>query len=88
MAAIRTKQAAALMLTKQADAVKNMVQEGLLTPSDAESVIETINRDMEGIDRKRNKMYQEHGDSSSRRRKALRKLQQIPTSGLLDNEEM
>jgi hypothetical protein len=88
VAAIRTKQAAALMLTKQADAVKDMVHEGLLTTQDAEEIIEVINKDMAGIDRKRNKMYQEHGDSSSRRRKALRKLQEIPTSGLLDNADI
>ena len=40
VAAIRTKQAAALMLTKQADAVKDMVHEGLLTTQDAEEIIE------------------------------------------------
>ncbi len=88
MAAIRTKQAAALILTKQADAVKAMVHEGLLTTKDADSIIDDINRDMQGIDRKRNRMYQEHGDSSSRRRKALRKLEEFPTSGLLANADL
>lgn len=65
-----------------------MVHEGLLTPRDAENIVEDINRDMAGIDRKRNRMYQEHGDSSSRRRKALRKLQEIPSSSLLANVDV
>lgn len=65
-----------------------MVHEGLLTPKDAENIVEDINRDMAGIDRKRNRMYQEHGDSSSRRRKALRKLQEIPSSSLLANVDV
>jgi len=89
VAAIRTKQAAALILTKQADHVKGMVHEGLLTPKDAEEIIDGINKDMQGIDKKRNRMYLQHGDSSSRRRKELRKMGDIQSGGsLLANADL
>lgn len=57
VAAIRTKQAAALILNKEAEMVKNMVNEGLLIPSDAEEILELISKDMLKIDKKRNQMY-------------------------------
>jgi hypothetical protein len=88
VAAIRTKQAAALILTKEADMVNDMVHEGLLNSKDADEIIATINLDMGGIERKRNKMYQEHGDSSSMRRKELRRLEQISHNSLFANEDI
>lgn len=88
VAAIRTKQAAALILAKQAEEVKDMVQEGLLTVKDAEAIIQDINRDMAGIEQKRNRMYMEHGDSTSRRRKGLRRLQDTHGSVLLDSTDI
>eukprot|EP00600_Ochromonadales_sp_CCMP1393_P013571 CAMPEP_0174997430 /NCGR_PEP_ID=MMETSP0005-20121125/949_1 /TAXON_ID=420556 /ORGANISM="Ochromonas sp., Strain CCMP1393" /LENGTH=926 /DNA_ID=CAMNT_0016251955 /DNA_START=109 /DNA_END=2891 /DNA_ORIENTATION=+ len=75
--AIRTKQAAALILNQEADMVGSMVKQGLLTRRDAEDIIEHINRDMAAIELKRTKMYREHGDSSSKRRKALHKYSSV-----------
>ena len=44
VAKIRAKQAAALVLTKQAELIKNMVEEGLLTTQHAEEFLEDISR--------------------------------------------
>lgn len=57
VAKIRAKQAAALVLTKQAEMIKNMVGEGLLTPQHAEEFLEEIGNDLQRMDKDRNKMY-------------------------------
>ena len=57
VAKIRAKQAAALVLTKQAELIKNMVEEGLLTTQHAEEFLEDISRDLQRMDKDRNQMY-------------------------------
>jgi polyhydroxyalkanoate synthesis regulator phasin len=57
VAKIRAKQAAALVLTKQAELIKNMVGEGLLTTQHAEEFLEEIGNDLQRMDKDRNKMY-------------------------------
>eukprot|EP01033_Poteriospumella_lacustris_P004262 gene4262-3041_t len=58
--AIRSKQAARLVLAKEAEMVKAMVQEGLLTSHHAEEFLEEISHDTQRIEKERNRMYQEH----------------------------
>lgn len=60
--AIRSKQAARLVLAKEAEMVRNMVQEGLLTPHHAEEFLEEISHDTQRIEQERNRMYREHAD--------------------------
>ena len=84
VAAIRTKQAGALILTRQADTVKEMVQEGLITQKDAEEIIHVINSDMQGINRKRNLMYMQHGASTTYMRKNMRKIEARLSADILD----
>uniref|UniRef100_A0A7S3GWZ5 Uncharacterized protein n=1 Tax=Spumella elongata TaxID=89044 RepID=A0A7S3GWZ5_9STRA len=84
VAAIRTKQAGALILTRQADTVKEMVQEGLITQKDAEEIIQVINSDMQGINRKRNLMYMQHGASTTYMRKNMRKIEARLSADILD----
>lgn len=84
VAAIRTKQAGALILTRQADEVKDMVQEGLITQKDAEDIIHVINSDMQGINQKRNLMYMQYGATFSHRRKNMRKIEGRLSSDLFD----
>lgn len=55
--AIRSKQAARLVLAKEAEMVKSMVEEGLLTPVHAEEFLEEISKDTERIEKERNRMY-------------------------------
>jgi polyhydroxyalkanoate synthesis regulator phasin len=57
VAAIKSKQAARLVLAKQAELVKNMVQEGLLTSQHAEEFLEEISHDTERIEKERNRLY-------------------------------
>lgn len=57
VAKIRAKQAAALVLTKQAELIKTMVSEGLLTTLHAEEFLEEISNDLQRMDKDRNKMY-------------------------------
>lgn len=57
VSAIRSKQAARLVLAKEAEIVKNMVHEGLLTPQHAEEFLEEIGKDTERIEKERNRMY-------------------------------
>jgi polyhydroxyalkanoate synthesis regulator phasin len=57
VSAIRSKQAARLVLAKEAEIVKNMVNEGLLTPQHAEEFLEEISKDTERIEKERNRMY-------------------------------
>ena len=57
VAAIRSKQAARLVLAKEAEMVKQMTDEGLLTTTYAEEFLEEIGRDTQKIERQRNKMY-------------------------------
>ena len=57
VAKIRAKQAAALVLTKQAELIKTMVGEGLLTTHHAEEFLEEISDDLQRMDKDRNKMY-------------------------------
>lgn len=57
IAAIRSKQAARLVLAKEAEMVKHMVQEGLITPVHAEEFLEEIGEDTARIELQRNQMY-------------------------------
>jgi hypothetical protein len=57
IAAIRSKQAARLVLAKEAEMVKAMTEEGLLTDKHAEEFLEEIGKDTQKIERKRNLMY-------------------------------
>lgn len=41
----------------QAELIKNMVEEGLLTPQHAEEFLEEISNDLQRMDKDRNKMY-------------------------------
>jgi NhaP-type Na+/H+ or K+/H+ antiporter len=54
---IKSKQAARTILAKQADIVKHMLQEGLLSPKHAEEFITEISEDAVKIEKKRNQMY-------------------------------
>lgn len=55
--AIRRKQAARMVLAKEAEIVKNLVSEGLLTPQYAEEFLEEISHDTSQIEREREQMY-------------------------------
>jgi hypothetical protein len=55
--AIRSKQAARLVLAKEAEMVKSMVQEGLITSNHAEEFLEEIGSDTARIEKERNRMY-------------------------------
>jgi len=57
VAAIRSKQAARLVLAKEAEMVRNMTEEGLLTSKYAEEFLDEIEKDTRSIERQRNKMY-------------------------------
>ncbi len=57
VAAIRSKQAARLVLSKEAEMVKTMVHEGLLSSQHAEEFLEEIGRDTERIEYDRSRMY-------------------------------
>lgn len=54
---IQVKQTARAVLAKEAELVKVMLQEGLLTPTDAEELLEEIGVDTAEIERSRNSMY-------------------------------
>lgn len=64
---IKSRQAARLVLAKQAEMVRNMVQEGVLTANHAEEFLEEISHDTVRIEKERNRMYKEH---------AMQKVQQ------------
>lgn len=66
--AIRSKQAARLVLAKEAEMVKAMVQEGLLTSHHAEEFLEEISHDTQRIEKERNRMYQEHAKKKGKLR--------------------
>ncbi|RYH31988.1 hypothetical protein EON65_01615 [archaeon] len=53
----RSKQAARLVLSRQADLVKTMLHEGLLTAAHAEEFLSEITRDTQRIEKERYKMY-------------------------------
>eukprot|EP01031_Cornospumella_fuschlensis_P033524 gene33524-40559_t len=57
VAAIRSKQAARLVLSRQADLVKTMMNEGLLTAAHAEEFLAEITRDTQRIEKERYRMY-------------------------------
>jgi hypothetical protein len=70
--AIRSKQAARLVLSKEAELVKAMVHEGLLSSSHAEEFLEEIGHDTDQIERDRNRMYRrKSGDSAEAGRESL-----------------
>lgn len=73
IAGIRAKQAARLILAKEAEMVKTMVGEGLLTANHAEEFLEEIGRDTAKIEKERNKMYRQHADTHAWRRSELKK---------------
>lgn len=54
---IRSKQAARMVLAKEAEMVKSLVEEGLLTPKHAEEFLEEISYDTGKIEKDRNKLY-------------------------------
>lgn len=60
VSAIRSKQAARMVLSKEAEMVKNLVNEGLLTPKYAQEFFEEISEDTSQIEKERNMMYREH----------------------------
>jgi len=76
VAKIRAKQAAALVLTKQAELIKTMVGEGLLTTHHAEEFLEEISDDLQRMDKDRNKMYWEQGEKLAKKRQALKAEEQ------------
>ena len=55
--AIRSKQISRTILAKEAEMVKHMVHEGLLTSKHAEEFLEIITQDATKIENQRNKMY-------------------------------
>jgi polyhydroxyalkanoate synthesis regulator phasin len=55
--AIRSKQAARMVLAKEAEMIKNLVNEGLLTTRHAEQFLEEISNDTHRIEKNRNKLY-------------------------------
>lgn len=57
VAGIRAKQAARMVLAKEAEMVKNLVSEGLLTAKHAEEFLEEISRDTHRIEKERNRLY-------------------------------
>lgn len=57
MTAIRSKQISRTVLAKEAEMVKHMVEEGLLTSKHAEEFLETITHDVVEIESQRNRMY-------------------------------
>eukprot|EP01038_Epipyxis_sp_PR26KG_P010392 gene10392-13958_t len=73
VSAIRSKQAARIVLAKEADMVKNMVQEGLLTNSHAEEFLDEIRHDTDQIERKRNKMHRLEAEENAQRRMNIKK---------------
>ncbi len=75
VAKIRAKQAAALVLTKQAELIKNMVGEGLLTPQHAEEFLVEISDDLQRMEKDRNKMYWEQGEKLAKKRQELRRVE-------------
>ena len=81
VAKIRAKQAAALVLTKQAELIKNMVSEGLLTPQHAEEFLMEISDDLQRMEKDRNKMYWEQGEKLAKKRQALRKAEAEAAEG-------
>jgi len=81
VAKIRAKQAAALVLTKQAELIKNMVSEGLLTPQHAEEFLVEISDDLQRMEKDRNKMYWEQGEKLAKKRQELRKVEADSVGG-------
>jgi hypothetical protein len=57
VAGIRSKQAARMVLAKEAEMVRSLVEEGLLTPKHAEEFLEEINKDTTRIEKERNQLY-------------------------------
>jgi polyhydroxyalkanoate synthesis regulator phasin len=55
--AIRSKQAARLVLAKEAELVKTMVREGLITSNYAEEFLDEIGSDTARIEKERNLMH-------------------------------
>lgn len=71
---IRSKQASRLVLSYEADLVKEMVKEGLLSMKHAEEFLHDINKDTSRIENERTKMYKEQAEK--RKQKLLEKLEQ------------
>mmetsp|Transcript_15952 Transcript_15952/g.21978 ORF Transcript_15952/g.21978 Transcript_15952/m.21978 type:complete len:161 (-) Transcript_15952:310-792(-) len=70
VAGIRSKQAARLVLAKEAEMVRNMTEEGLLTSKYAEEFLEEIGRDTHAIERQRNKMYKAQAEANAKKRQS------------------
>lgn len=70
--AIRSKQISRTVLAKEAEMVKHMVEEGLLTSKHAEEFLETITHDVVEIESQRNRMYREQADLKAEKRRLVR----------------
>jgi polyhydroxyalkanoate synthesis regulator phasin len=57
LATIRSKQAARMVLAKEVEMIKSLVEEGLLTPKHAEEFLEDVSEDTHKIESQRNKLY-------------------------------
>lgn len=83
--AIRSKQAARLVLAKEAEMVKAMVQEGLLTSHHAEEFLEEISHDTQRIEKERNLMYKEHAKQKGKLRFQEKKEEFESRSSIFSN---
>eukprot|EP01034_Spumella_vulgaris_P022553 gene22554-28687_t len=80
--AIRSKQAVRLVLAKQAETVKHMVLEGLITPDQAEEILEEVTDDTNRLEKDRNRMYRELAKNRSTLRHEER------TKSICDDEQV
>ena len=86
VSAIRAKQFARVVLSKQVELVNTMVDEGLLSHKNAAVFFDEIASDTSEIERQRNRMYREQAKQSASRRTAFRfapSLQHIQEDSLL-----
>jgi len=65
VAAIQAKQMSLLVLAKEADMVKHLVEEGLLTDKHAGEFFEMIDQDAMAVEKSRNKMIRERAKKSA-----------------------
>jgi hypothetical protein len=70
VAAIKSKQAARLVLARQAQLAKSMAQEGLLTTQHAEEFLSEISEDTQRIEHERNRMYRQQTEKKGKEMQA------------------
>jgi hypothetical protein len=68
IAALRIKRAVALLLTTQSDVLHLMLQEGLVTMKDAESVMADLNKDASTVQQRQIEKIDERAASFKQRR--------------------